>query len=224
MSQPHDPTASEPNRDQKILDGLCIRVGCKNRALLFSRWCHTHHGDVEATPSEQPHEWDLGATDMTSYRKNVYTVASEQKRPSETEQADIELDVTDDSDFGLKRVDEFEPTKLATPPPKDIASGELKQWYPSIAKLGQKYREAALAHDRSAEIYAVEDIMKEVQSLISAARIDGRRIQAEAAFDKWKWFKVNRDIKDFDVFLSGQVDSWRYTANHNLNREETEKQ
>ena len=43
------------------------------------------------------------------------------------------------------------------------------------------------------------------------ARIDGRRAQAEATFDKWH--SVNK-IEDFGIFAEGQKLTWQYEALH----------
>lgn len=41
-----------------------------------------------------------------------------------------------------------------------------KRWYPSIATIGKKYREALLAHDNSGEINLVQDFMDEITNIV----------------------------------------------------------
>lgn len=66
------------------------------------------------------------------------------------------------------------------------------------------------------DIYPLTELLSEdaesrlkaaIQHLIDQARLDGRRIQAEATADKWRTL---HDEGDFNTFVHGQVEAWRY--------------
>ena len=91
-----------------------------------------------------------------------------------------------------------------------------------MLKFGYKWNDAQDMYENKSSGYDVpgdfaSDVTKYAKALtaykdksVEEALLKGRLIQAQATFDKWKWYKEQNRQLDFDVFLSGQVDSHDY--------------